>query len=177
VLFTSLNGGAVTAAAEDAPELLVGSLRNATATAATAARRLTDGGGARTGDDGRGARTGDEGAVRRVTVVACGERWSSVAAGERGWRPALEDWVGAGLICARLADHGLRLSVEASAAADSWHGPEMLADCVSARELRAGGFDEDVALALEVDVSERVPVRVEGRLLANGHLSREYRAK
>ena len=147
VLFTSLNGAAVTAAAANAPGLLVGSLRNASATAAATARLLNTGG--------------------RVTVVACGEHWSSTAPGTQGWRPALEDWLGAGLICARLAGHGLGLSAEASAAATAWHGPDILANCVSARELQARGFGEDVTLALEVDVSDRVPTRTDGRLFTS----------
>jgi 2-phosphosulfolactate phosphatase len=143
VLFTSLNGAAAAGAAADAPALLVGGLRNASATAALVTRLLA------------------EGVAERVTVVACGEQWSSVQAGVEGMRPSLEDWTGAGLICARLAEAGHTLSAEAAAAAGSWNGPAALASCVSARELLAAGFDADVALALEVDVSDIVPVRVE----------------
>lgn len=143
VLFTSLNGAAAAAAAEKAPALLVGALRNAGATAALAARLLADN------------------VAGRVTIVACGEQWSSGESAVVGLRPALEDWLGAGLICARLARAGYGLSTEAQAAARGWSGPGALASCVSARELLAAGFNADVALALEVDVSDIVPVRVE----------------
>jgi 2-phosphosulfolactate phosphatase len=85
----------------------------------------------------------------------------------------VEDWAGAGLICARLAELGLELSAEARVAAAAWNGPEVLAGCVSARELRARGFADDVALALEVDVSDRVPSRVAGGRLFVGRICRE----
>lgn len=145
VLFTSLNGAATVAAAASAPSLIVGGLRNATAVAAIVERLL------------RG------GAARRVTLVASGEQWSSVQSGIAvGLRPSLEDWSGAGLIASHLAAAGFELSAEALAAARSWSGPEALARCVSARELVAAGFARDVELALEVDASSAVAVRVEG---------------
>ena len=146
VLFTSLNGAAVTAAAAASPALLVGCLRNATATAESAARLLA------------------AGMARRVTVVACAEQWATVQRGTSGMRPALEDWFGAGLICARLEERGLTLSAEArvAAAAAACHDAEILSDCVSARELRARGFGDDVTLALEVDAGDYVPMRIDG---------------
>ncbi len=143
VLFTSLNGAEVTAAAAAAPALLVGSLRNAGATAAVAAQLLADG------------------VADRVTVIACGERWSSVDGAAEGLRPAIEDWLGAGLVCARMAQASHTLSAEAAAAAAGWTGPEALAACISARELLAAGFEADLTLALDVDVSDIVPARVE----------------
>jgi|GEM_PF-703370 len=163
VLFTSLNGAAVTAAAAAAPALLVGSLRNASATATATALLLS------------------QGLAGRVTVVPCGERWGPVEPDAPGWRPALEDWLGAGLICARLAEHGLTLSAEAGAAAAAWTGqdirtgPNLLTSCVSARELRARGFSQDVTLALSVDVSERVPTRVSGAAEEDAAAGRLFR--
>jgi 2-phosphosulfolactate phosphatase len=150
VLFTSLNGATVTAAAAGSPALLVGCLRNATATARAVARLLA------------------AGAARRVTVVACAEQWTTVRREADGLRPAVEDWVGAGLISARLGDLGLTLSAEAqAAAAAACHGLEILRECVSARELHARGFAEDVTLALQVDSDDRVPTRIgDGRLFA-----------
>lgn len=147
VVVTSLNGASVVAAAAGAPALLVGSLRNATACARTAARLL---GTARAG---------------RITVVACGERWSSVAPDASGLRPCAEDWLGAGAICAGLAELGYSLSAEARLAAATWStdlGFEDLGDCVSARELRSAGYAADVELALQVDTDEKVPVRLPG---------------
>lgn len=154
VLFTSLNGAAAAAAAASAPALLVGGLRNATATAAEITRLL------------RG------GTARRVTIVACGEQWSSVQAGTAvGLRPSLEDWSGAGLIASHLAAAGFELSAEALGASRSWAGPEALAACVSARELVEAGFSDDVNLALEVDVSPTAVMRIEGE-----HTGRAFRA-
>jgi 2-phosphosulfolactate phosphatase len=101
----------------------------------------------------------------RVTVVACGEHWSSVDPDTEGTRPAAEDWLGAGAVCAGMADLGYSLSAEARLAASSWTRPSALADvadCVSARELRAAGFASDVELALEVDADRKVPVRMSG---------------
>jgi 2-phosphosulfolactate phosphatase len=76
--------------------------------------------------------------------------------------------VGAGRGPARGGARGRHRSAEAQVAAAAWNGPEVLAGCVSARELRARGFEEDVTLALEVDVSDRVPCRVDGGRLFVG---------
>jgi len=147
VVISSLNGAAVVAASTGASALLVGSLRNATACARAAARLL---GTTRAG---------------RITVVACGEQWSSVAPDSTGLRPCAEDWLGAGAICAVLAELGYSLSAEARLAAATWStelGFEDLHDCTSARELRSGGYAADVELALNVDTDEKVPVRMAG---------------
>jgi 2-phosphosulfolactate phosphatase len=147
VIFTSLNGASVVSAASKAKAVLIGSPRNATACAALAAQLMTS------------VRAG------RVTVIACGEHWSSVDPAAIGTRPAAEDWIGAGAVCAGLADLGYSLSAEARLAAATWSHPSALpdlADCVSARELRAAGFTADVELALEVDAEEKVPVRMAG---------------
>ena len=147
VIFTSLNGAAVVSAAAKAPAIAIGSPRNASACAAVAAELMT------------GVRAG------RITVVACGEQWSSTDAATAGTRPAAEDWLGAGAVCARMADRGYSLSAEARLAASAWSQPSALADladCISARELRAAGFAADVDLALEVDADRKVPIRMSG---------------
>ncbi|MCT9094336.1 2-phosphosulfolactate phosphatase [Streptomyces sp. ASQP_92] len=144
VLFTSLNGAAVVAAASAAPALVVAGPRNASAAARVLAGLL------------------DEGRARRITVVASGEQWSSVSPGSSGLRPGVEDWLGAGLICRELGALGLLLSTEARIAAAAWTSPDDLRDCVSARELMAAGFTEDVNLALTVDADATVPVREPG---------------
>jgi len=147
VVFTSLNGATVVSAASKAPALLVGGPRNADACARLAANLMAT------------TRAG------RVTVVACGEHWSSVEPGVDGTRPAVEDWIGAGAICAHMADLGYSLSAEARLAAIAWRYPsalEDLADCVSARELRESGFAADVELALQVDADTKVPMRMTG---------------
>lgn len=147
VVFTSLNGASVVSAASKAPAILIGSPRNATACATLAAELMTT------------VRAG------RVTVIACGEHWTSVDPTADGTRPAVEDWLGAGSICGRLADLGYSLSAEARLAAAAWAQPTSLADvadCISARELRATGFASDVELALHVDADDKVPVRMTG---------------
>ena len=141
LIFTSLNGARCVHAARDAPLVLVGCLRNATAVADRIVGTL-------------GA------AGPRVTIVACAESWTSTA-GVEGQRPALEDWAGAGAIAAACADRGLALSVEARAAAHT-HGAlgdpgEWLPHTVSGRELVDRGFAEDVELAARVDVNGTVP--------------------
>lgn len=147
VVVTSLNGASVVAAASPAPAVLIGALRNAGACARTAARLL------------------DSTRAGRITVVACGEQWSSVAPDEGGLRPCAEDWIGAGAICAGLAELGYSLSAEARLAAATWSTAVVLGelgDCVSARELRSAGYLADVELALQVDTDEKVPVRMGG---------------
>lgn len=139
VLFTSLNGAAVVAAADGCPQIVVASLRNCDTAADVLARLLADE------------------IATRVTIVACGEHWSSVVAAESGLRPSAEDWVGAGVLAGRIADRGYRLSAEARAAAAAAE-VGLIEDCVSARELRAAGFADDVELALQLDVSKAVPV-------------------
>ena len=147
VVFTSPDGAAAVQAASAAPALLIGGPRNATACSSLVAEYM--------GSTLAG----------RVTVVACGERWSSAAPGTGGRRPAVEDWAGAGSVCARLADFGYSLSAEARLAAAVWESESVLEDlawCVSARELRARGFTADVELALRVDADEKVPARLPG---------------
>jgi len=147
VVFTSLSGATVVGAAAKAPALLVGGPRNATACARVAARLLST------------TRAG------RITVVACGERWSSAEPGMAGTRPSVEDWAGAGVICSHLAELGYSLSAEARLASAMWLSEtvlEDLAECVSARELRAGGYGADVELALQADTDDKVPVRMTG---------------
>jgi len=140
VLFRSTNGASATRAAEAAPELLIGSLRNARACAGHLGRLL--------------AST----AVQRVTLVACG----SVTVTGEGYRfrPALEDWLAAGRIAAHLASAGLVLSPEAHAAAGCWPGDEMLPACVAANTLIEAGLGEMVELAFAVDRSDAVPSRL-----------------
>lgn len=112
---------------------------------------------------------------RPVAVIAAGERWS-----DGGLRPALEDLLGAGaivsavvsaLVSARVPPpSGAGISPEASAAAASYAScadvASAVADCASGRELRGHGFAEDVAVAVEPEASERVPVLVDGAFTA-----------
>jgi 2-phosphosulfolactate phosphatase len=94
-----------------------------------------------------------------VTVIACGERWP-----DGTLRPSLEDYLGAGAIIATLT--GSR-SPEADAAADAWRTAaprvgEVLASCVSGREVLARGWERDLEFAVNVNASQCVPLLQEG---------------
>jgi 2-phosphosulfolactate phosphatase len=96
-------------------------------------------------------------------VIAAGERWS-----DGSLRPAIEDLFGAGLILSGLADAGKLLTPEAIVAARSVEGlpSGQLADLVRAStsgvELSAGGYGEDVELAVDADADTSVPVMAAG---------------
>jgi 2-phosphosulfolactate phosphatase len=149
VVFTSLNGAQCTAAAEGATALFVASLRNRSATAQAVAAALV-------------AAMPPE---RRCTLVACGERWSSTVDTD-GFRPSIEDWLGAGAIASALGGLGVGLSVEAQMAAALFDATTDLAAVlrasVSGRELIAAGFDEDVELAAALDASPVTVRRTSG---------------
>jgi 2-phosphosulfolactate phosphatase len=91
---------------------------------------------------------------RRIAVIPAGERWN-----DGSLRPAFEDLVGAGAIINHLKG---RLASEAGAALAAYLNvkddlEQALKQCGSGRELIERGFEEDVALASELDVSECVP--------------------
>jgi len=137
----SPNGATLSAAAAGyGATVLAGCLRNASAVAAAAV-----------------AAAGQAGAIG---VVPAGERWPDGTP-----RPAVEDLLGAGAVVAALARYGVGpCSPEALAAADAFQAArhrgfaDLLADCSSGRELLAGGFGADVALAAEYDASAVAPV-------------------
>lgn len=96
---------------------------------------------------------------RKIAVIPAGERWE-----DGSLRPAFEDLVGAGAIIAHLT--GSR-SPEARAAASIFQSVKsnlqtLLKQCGSGKELIERGFECDVDLAAELDVSECVPVLVDG---------------
>ncbi|WP_433269602.1 2-phosphosulfolactate phosphatase [Actinosynnema sp. CS-041913] len=130
--------------------VLAGCLRNARAVA-LAARELARGG--------------------PIGVIAAGERWgvhlNSPTRAHRGpLRPAVEDQLGAGAVLASLLGYG-SASVEACLAAEMFARSsveDVLAGCVSGRELITGGHGADVALASRVNVSTAVPRLVDGVL-------------
>ena len=95
-----------------------------------------------------------------TAVIAAGERWPG-----GGLRPAVEDFVVAGAILAALDPDGL--SPEAGAAVAAFRAAvgdlrATLDASSSGQELRHAGFDRDVALAAELDATDRVPVLVDG---------------
>lgn len=94
----------------------------------------------------------------RVSVIPAGERWA-----DGSLRPALEDWLGAGAIIERL---GGTLSPEARAARDAYRSAlpdlaEQLHACHSGQELIQMGYEQDVGLSSEIDVSASAPRLVE----------------
>lgn len=99
---------------------------------------------------------------RIIAIIAAGEQWAGHLA---GLRPAIEDLLGAGAVVARLTDRSQ--SPEAMAAGALFRAAEtnlshLLRQSVSGRELAAIGFDEDIRLAAELDVSSAVPVLRDG---------------
>ncbi|MCI4063609.1 2-phosphosulfolactate phosphatase [Micromonospora sp. R77] len=96
-----------------------------------------------------------------VGVVAAGERWP-----DGSLRPSVEDQLGAASVLDALSDVSGGLSVEAAMALAALAStPDVAAavrGCVSGRELIEGGFAADVAVAVQLDVSDVVPVLRQG---------------
>lgn len=142
IVLTSINGAMCTlAAAETGATVVAGCLRNAAAVARWVAAR----GGT-------------------VTVLGGGERWGS----DGSLRPAVEDLLGAGAILDRLP--GER-SPEAELAVAAWQAAagrhvDLIERSGSGRELARAGWEADTAVAVELDVSDVVPVLVDGAFVA-----------
>jgi len=97
---------------------------------------------------------------RRIGVVPAGERWP-----DDSLRPALEDILGAGAILSRL--EGVK-TAEAQTAVEMFEcaRPKLqdrIMSCVSGIELIERGYERDVLIASELDVSECVPVLLEDK--------------
>ncbi|MEV0524424.1 2-phosphosulfolactate phosphatase [Streptomyces sp. NPDC050439] len=141
LVLPSPNGSAIAAAAGASGVVVAGCLRNAAAVGSWLA--------------GQGYGRPD----RPVAVVAAGERW-----GDGSLRPALEDLLGAGAVISAIQE--AELSPEASVAAAAYTSctdvASAVADCASGRELVSQGFAADVAVAVELEASEGVPVLVDG---------------
>jgi 2-phosphosulfolactate phosphatase len=128
----SPNGAQVTlAAAASAPVVLAGSLRNARAVAAAAAR-----------------------AGGSCSVIPAGERWP-----DGSLRPALEDLIGAGAILSWLPGSRSPEADTAVAAFERHRNCliETLDRCGSGRELEERGHTRDKEIAGALDVSDCVP--------------------
>ncbi|MFJ3959230.1 2-phosphosulfolactate phosphatase [Arthrobacter sp. NPDC090010] len=139
LVLPSPNGSAISEhLAGQVPELLAGTLRNASATAYWLARHVPPSG--------------------VVAVIAAGERWPGGAL-----RPALEDQLGAGAVIASLLRTGpgrtpAHLSPEARAAVALFDAfrhelPAQLTESASGSELVLRGFGADVALAADLNAS------------------------
>jgi 2-phosphosulfolactate phosphatase len=97
---------------------------------------------------------------KRIAVIAAGEQWW----GEGTLRPGVEDLLGAGAIIANLNG---RLSPEAELTLAAFKNAqanlkELLFRCGSGKELIGKGFEEDVVLAAEINVSSVAPLLTNG---------------
>jgi 2-phosphosulfolactate phosphatase len=96
---------------------------------------------------------------KRVLVLPAGEQWP-----DGSLRPCVEDWLGAGAILDALSG---TCSPEAEVARAAFRAmradlPRLLHDCASGQELVARGYEEDVRLAVQLNISDAVPVLREG---------------
>jgi 2-phosphosulfolactate phosphatase len=135
LVLPSPNGSTLSLAVPGKPTL-AGCLRNATAVAAKA-RRLG----------------------KQISIIAAGERWP-----DRSLRPGLEDLLGAGAVISDLP--GSRSPEAEQAAAAFLHTSARLLDtllaCSSGKELIERGFNEDVRLASQLNISNCAPVLING---------------
>jgi 2-phosphosulfolactate phosphatase len=97
---------------------------------------------------------------KRITVIAAGERWKR----DGLLRPAIEDLIGAGAIITHLDG---QWSPEAETAVASFRSAESdlldsLSRCGSGKELIGRGFNEDVQLAGQLNVSSAAPLLTDG---------------
>jgi 2-phosphosulfolactate phosphatase len=107
-----------------------------------------------------------QGFGRTYNVIPAGERWR-----DGTLRRAVEDWAAAGAILHRLP--GAK-SPEALAAIGAFEQARrelrrFVADCGSGRDLIARGFERDVELAAEFNVSRHVPTYRGGAFAGMGH--------
>lgn len=161
LVLPSPNGSTISALLEGAGAVVAaGSLRNRSAVGRWVIKRL----------DALATAAGREGPLGdpAVVIVPAGERWP-----DGTLRPAVEDLWGAGAVVDAIVsklEHRagpMLLSAEAAVALAAWSWvtdrvrPSLEA-CASGRELIDQGFGDDVQIAAEVDVSDHVPVLVEG---------------
>ena len=131
IVLPSPNGSTLTLATGDTPTL-AGCLRNCRAVAEAAMRF----GG-------------------RVSIIPAGERWRD----DGSLRPAYEDFIGAGAIISHLG--GTRSPESEAAVAAYAHSRKdldrLLRDCASGRELIELGFEGDIDITAQLDVSDCAP--------------------
>ncbi|MBW4528768.1 MAG: 2-phosphosulfolactate phosphatase [Phormidium tanganyikae FI6-MK23] len=95
---------------------------------------------------------------KRIALIPAGEKWENGSL-----RPSFEDWIGAGAILSYLKG---TLSPEAQIAIAAYQSVQsnlksLLKQCSSGKELIAKGFEQDVDLAAEINVSTCVPTLVD----------------
>jgi 2-phosphosulfolactate phosphatase len=99
-----------------------------------------------------------------VAVIPAGERWP-----DGSLRPAIEDWLAAGAVLSHLTGS---LSPEAEAAVAAFHNcsdlQRALCQSASGQELIERGFEADVELAAQLNVSCCVPILNNSAFCAKG---------
>ncbi|HEY9879053.1 MAG TPA: 2-phosphosulfolactate phosphatase [Leptolyngbyaceae cyanobacterium] len=95
----------------------------------------------------------------QIAVVPAGEKWS-----DGSLRPCFEDWIGAGAIISYLEGN---LSPEAYAAIATYERIQpdlerLIKQCGSGKELIERGFEQDIELATVLNISDCVPMLVDG---------------
>lgn len=107
---------------------------------------------------------------KRISVIAAGERWPDGLL-----RPALEDLIGAGAIISHL--HSQRSpEAEMTTAVFRHAHPHLLhtlLHCGSGKELVSRGFEDDVRLAGQLNVSNAAPLLVDGAYRATDFAHRD----
>lgn len=96
---------------------------------------------------------------QQIAVIPAGERWR-----DGSLRPSFEDFIGAGAVIDYLEG---KLSPEAQLARKAYQGIRksleyFIKQCGSGQELIERGFEQDVDLASEMNVSDCVPTLVDG---------------
>ena len=132
LVLPSPNGSLLTMAAAEHGAVVAGCLRNSQAVADYAATHF-----------------------KKITVIPCGERWW------HNWslRPSLEDILGAGAIISRLEGSKSPEAIQAESVYRAFaEMSEPLLNCSSGVELRERGFEQDVLVAAEENVSRCVSV-------------------
>ena len=110
---------------------------------------------------------------KNISVIPAGERWQEQFASNGTIRFAIEDFIGAGAIISYLKGS---LSPESKSALAVFESVkenllEEIKKCSSGRELIERGFENDVNLACELNVSDCVPLLIEG---AYRNITRTY---
>ncbi|MEM6868811.1 MAG: 2-phosphosulfolactate phosphatase [Cyanobacteria bacterium P01_C01_bin.121] len=100
----------------------------------------------------------------RIAVIPAGEKWP-----DGSLRPSFEDFIGAGAVISYLKGE---LSPEARLASEAFHGireslGDLIKHCGSGKELMMQGYEQDIDLASEVNVSDCVPTLVKGAYINN----------
>lgn len=141
LVLPSPNGSAISFAANNKP-MLCGCLRNAKAVAEYAMKKY-----------------------KRISVIPAGEKWE-----DGSLRFAFEDLIGAGAIISFLTGN---LSPESNVGAAIYNSDKenivsVLKCCTSGKELIERGYENDVEIASELNISKCVPVLIENRFINSG---------